>query len=62
MRNHLPGRTELLLFAAIAFLAATIVVLMKEHDTGLSLVSMPVFLTGAMLGLWRSGRLRPLDE
>jgi hypothetical protein len=58
MLKHLPGRTELIVFAVMAVVCAAIVQSMGEHDTGLSLFSFPIFVFSAILGLWKSGRLR----
>jgi hypothetical protein len=61
MLKHLPGRVELLVFAVMAVLAAAVVQTIGEHDTGLFFLTFPVFTFSAILGLWKSGRLRADD-
>ena len=60
--RYLPGRVELVLFAILAVICAAIVSSMAAHDTGLSVLAFPVFLFSAIWGLWKSGRLRGVDE
>jgi hypothetical protein len=60
--KYLPGRVELLLFAVLAVVCAAIVSNMSAHDAGLSLLAFPVFVFAAIMGLWKSGRLRGVDE
>ncbi|HMB96712.1 MAG TPA: hypothetical protein VKK61_11785 [Tepidisphaeraceae bacterium] len=62
MRRYLPGRIELLLFALLALVCASIVAHLPARDTGLSLLAFPIFIFAAMLGLWKSGRFRGVDE
>jgi hypothetical protein len=60
--RYLPGRVEILLFAILAVICGAIVSTMAAHDTGLSVLAFPVFLFAAIMGLWKSGRLRGVDE
>ena len=62
MRRHLPGRVELAVFAIIAMISAIIVTQFESHDAGLAVFTFPIFLFSAILGLWKSGRLRSVDE
>jgi hypothetical protein len=62
MRRYLPGRVELCVFALIAVTCAAIVANLDARDAGLSLLAFPIFIFAAMLGLWKSGRLRGVDE
>jgi hypothetical protein len=57
MLKHFPGRVELAVFAVLALLCAAIVHSVGAKEAGLSLLSFPVFIFSAMLGLWKSGRL-----
>lgn len=61
MLKHFPGAVELSMFAVLALICAWIVHVSGEHEAGLSLLSFPVFVFSAVLGLWKSGRLRPVD-
>jgi hypothetical protein len=61
MRRYLPGRVELFVFAVLAVLCAAIVASLPSHDAGLSILAFPIFIFAAMLGLWKSGRLRGVD-
>jgi hypothetical protein len=48
-------------FAVLAVLCAAIVASLPSHDAGLSILAFPIFIFAAMLGLWKSGRLRGVD-
>jgi hypothetical protein len=39
-------------------ICATIVQILGEREAGLSLLAFPVFIFSAVMGLWKSGRLR----
>lgn len=55
MRTLLPGRTELAIFGALAVVCAVIMgVGTIPHDLMLPLLSMPVFVIAAVMGLRRS--------
>lgn len=63
MRKHLPGATELSIFATLAIILTGLVKLAPAPDAALSLLSAPLFVFAAVLGLWKSGRLRaPNDD
>jgi hypothetical protein len=62
MKRYLPGRVELGMFAVLALICAAIVASIESPDAGLSLLSFPVFLFAAIMGLWKSGRLRGADD
>jgi hypothetical protein len=62
MRRYLPGRIELCALAALAMLCTIIVANLEARDAGLSLLAFPLFIIAAVLGLWKSGRLRGVDE
>ncbi|WP_428937431.1 hypothetical protein [Fontivita pretiosa] len=62
MRRYLPGRAELAMFAVLSVICAGIVAGIGAHDAGLSLLSFPLFIFGGVLGLWKSGRLRGVDD
>jgi hypothetical protein len=58
MMRHFPGRKELVVLCAMAAVCTVIISLMHARDTGLFLLAFPLFLGSAMMGLWKSGRLR----
>jgi hypothetical protein len=62
MFKHLPGRVELALFAAMAVVCVAVVEMIGEPGAGLFFLTFPVFIFSAVLGLWKSGRLRPSDD
>ena len=62
MKHYLPGRVEIMLFAILSVICAAVVGSFESHDAGLSLLSFPVFIFAAILGLWKSGRLRGVDD
>lgn len=62
MMRFLPGRVELAMFAGLAVVSASIVAAIGSHDAGLSIAAFPIFIFAAIMGLWKSGRLRSPDE
>lgn len=62
MMRFLPGRFELAMFAVLALICASIVASIGSHDAGLSIAAFPIFIFAAIMGLWKSGRLRAPDE
>ena len=62
MFKHLPGGTELALFAVMAIVCVGIVQFIGEAGTGLFFLTFPVFTFSAILGLWKSGRLGAGDD
>ncbi len=62
MRKHLPGTRELFIFAILAVVLSIIVRFASHPDTALSLLAAPLFVFAAVLGLWKSGRLRSLES
>jgi hypothetical protein len=62
MRKHLPGTRELFIFATLAIILSAVVKLAPQPDAALSLLAAPLFVFAAVLGLWKSGRLRPLSD
>ena len=62
MLKNFPGRVELFVFAVLAVICAAVVHAIGEREAGLSLLAFPVFVFSAIIGLWKSGRLRPTDE
>lgn len=56
MRRLLPDRVELAVFAVLALICATIVLQTGIRDLGLSLMSIPVFVVSAIMGMKRSGQ------
>ena len=50
------------MFGGIAVVSAAIVAACGSHDAGLSIAAFPIFLFAAIMGLWKSGRLRAVDE
>ena len=63
-KQHLPGVRELILFAVVALICGLIAtsVAHSSRDTALTLMVFPIFLSCAILGLYRSGRLRRIDD
>lgn len=62
MKRYLPGRVELALFAVLALVCAAIAANLQARDAALSLLTFPVFIFAALLGLWKSQRFRGVDE
>jgi hypothetical protein len=60
--RHLPGKAELIALCLMAGFCTIGISMMHAKDTGLFLFSFPLFVTSAVLGLWKSGRLRPDDD
>ena len=57
MRQYLPGRDEIALFAVLAVICASVVSVMGTVDFT-AMLAFPVFVFAAVFGLWKHGRLR----
>ena len=55
---YLPGRREVFVFALIAVACALLASTFTAHDAAMSLMAFPIFVFAAVMGLWKSGRLR----
>jgi hypothetical protein len=62
MMKHFPGKAELIALSLMAATCTVIVSFVHSKDTGLFFLAFPLFLISAILGLWKSGQLRPDDE
>lgn len=58
MKRLIPDRVEVAIFATVAILGAAIVSLTTAQDIGLSVMSVPIFIAAALMGMRRSGQLR----
>jgi hypothetical protein len=61
MRKMLPGFNEVGIFAVMALVCAAVAHVMPAPEVGMAVFSIPVFITAAVIGLWKSGRLRADD-
>jgi hypothetical protein len=59
MRDRLPNRIELGIFAFMALVCTAIVALVPKHDYAMMFASMPLFAVSAVMGLRRSERYKP---
>jgi hypothetical protein len=59
MRDRLPNRFELGIFAVMALLCAVVVALVPKHDYAMMFASMPLFAVSAVMGLRRNERYKP---
>ncbi len=57
MKRLLPGRTEFAILISMAFVCSAVVACSAKFDIALSLVSMPLFLCAALMGMKRNGQL-----
>ena len=63
MIRFLPGRVELAIFAVLAVICAIVAFSANQRDEVMSLLAFPVFVFAAVMGLWKSGRMRaPSDD
>jgi thiamine transporter ThiT len=64
MKRYLPGRVELTIFATLAVVCAIIAFMANARDEMMSMLAFPIFVFAAVMGLWKSGRLRadPTDD
>lgn len=53
MKRLLPGKTEVAILLALAVVAAGIVALTSVPDLALAAMSIPLFITAALMGLRR---------
>ncbi len=57
VKPFLPGKVDLILFAVLALISATIVSVVGQYDAGLAFAAFPIFVFCAVWGLWKHGRL-----
>lgn len=62
MKQYLPGRLEIVLFASLALIGALIAGWVQSHDAAIPLIAFPLFMFCSILGVVRSGRLRAGDD
>ena len=64
MKRYLPGRVELMIFATLAIVCAIVAFMASARDEAMSMLAFPIFVFAAVMGLWKSGRLRadPTDD
>ena len=64
MKRLLPGRKELAVFAMLAVVFAVIVSLceVSQHDVWLAVLTVPLFIFAAVLGLRRSPQWQTVEE
>jgi hypothetical protein len=64
MKRYLPGRVDLFIFATLALVCACIAFTAHKQDEVMSVLAFPIFVFAAVMGLWKSGRLRadPTDD
>jgi hypothetical protein len=62
MMKHLPGKVELIALFVMAAFCTLIISYVHSRDTGLFFLAFPLFFCSAILGLWKSGRLRSDQE
>ena len=54
MKNRLPGRQEAFVFIVLSLICAAIVQVSGKYDVGLAVLSAPLFLVAALMGLRRA--------
>ena len=57
MKRLLPGRAELAVLITMAFICTLVAAFSAKLDIALALMSMPLFLCGALMGMRRNGQL-----
>ena len=62
MKHLLPGKTELMIFLTMAVLCTGVVALTPKLDLGLAMLSVPVFIASAVMGLRRNWKLAEVTE
>lgn len=62
IKRLLPTKTELLVLAVLSLLLAAMVMTFGTIDTLLLVVTAGLFISCALLGMHRSGRLLPLRQ
>lgn len=58
MKRYLPGRVEVSIFAVLAVVCAVVAFMATKTDQAMSMLAFPIFVFAAVMGLWKSGRLR----
>jgi hypothetical protein len=62
MKNLLPGKNELVIFSVMALLCTAMVAISPKFDLGLAALSIPIFISAAVMGLRRNWRLAEIRE
>jgi Ni/Fe-hydrogenase subunit HybB-like protein len=64
MKRVLPRWQELAIFAVLAMVCAGIVSLCEvtQHDVWMAVLTVPLFITAAVMGLRRSPQWQPVDS
>ena len=62
MKHLLPGKVELMIFVSLAVLCTGVVAATPQVDIALALLSVPVFITCAVMGLHRNWKLAEVRE
>jgi hypothetical protein len=61
MKNF-PGKVELIALCTMAAICTLVISMVHAKDAGLFFLAFPLFVSSAILGLWKSGRLRADDS
>jgi hypothetical protein len=62
MKHLIPGTTEVMVFFAMAVLCTGIVAAAPKLDVALAFLSVPLFITCAVMGLHRNWKLAEVRE
>jgi hypothetical protein len=62
MKHLIPGKTEVMIFFAMAVLCTGIVAAAPKLDVALAFLSVPLFITCAVMGLQRNWKLAEVRE
>ena len=62
MKHLIPGKTEVMIFFAMAILCTGIVATTSKVDVGLAFLSVPIFICSAVMGLHRNWKLAEVRE
>lgn len=58
--KSLPGRGEWIVFVSMAIIAGLVVAVSRQRDTMLFVMTLPVFIVGALMGFRRSLAVQPV--
>lgn len=62
MKKHLPQKSVIAVFGVLSLLLAAVATMGPSTDVMLAVISMPLFVICALMGMHKAGRLVPVRQ